>query len=160
MRQASFKCETPRLELKSWQTFLAIKRCQRTKIRKVIKLARSSKKKWLQIRAIAVKLLRDASPPYHPPSQPHIMMAACPPYCPTPSPTTTLHSPLYLLNGRGEIYGTGAYSETTGGQNGRQCSLQTKKMQNEDVECRLEVLEGSRQATGSSGSANQWAFFV
>jgi len=32
------------LELKSWQTFLAIKRCQRTKIRKVIKLAQSSKK--------------------------------------------------------------------------------------------------------------------
>ncbi len=44
MQQASFKCETPRLELKSWRTFLAIKRCQRTKIRKVIKLARSSKK--------------------------------------------------------------------------------------------------------------------
>jgi hypothetical protein len=32
------------LELKSSRTFLAIKHCQRTKIRKVIKLARSSKK--------------------------------------------------------------------------------------------------------------------
>jgi len=29
-----------------------------------------------------------------------------------------------------------------------------------DVECRLGVLEGSRHAMGSSGSANQWAFFV
>jgi len=57
MLQASFKCETPRLELKSWRTFLAMKRCQRTKIQKVIKLAQSSNKKWLQIRAIAVKLL-------------------------------------------------------------------------------------------------------
>ena len=47
----------PGLELKSWRTFLAIKRCQRTKIQKVIKLARSSNKKWLQIQAIAVKLL-------------------------------------------------------------------------------------------------------
>jgi len=49
----------PRLELKSWRTFLASKHCQRTKIQKVIKLARSSNKKWLQIRAIAVKLLKD-----------------------------------------------------------------------------------------------------
>jgi hypothetical protein len=31
MRQASFKCETPRLELKSLRWFLAIKCCQRTK---------------------------------------------------------------------------------------------------------------------------------
>ena len=31
MRQASCKYETPQLELKSSQTFLAIKRCQRTK---------------------------------------------------------------------------------------------------------------------------------
>ena len=44
MQRASFKCETPRLELKSSRSFLAIKRCQRTKIGKVIKLARSSKK--------------------------------------------------------------------------------------------------------------------
>jgi len=36
MLQASFKSEMPRLELKSWRTFVAIKRCQRTKIRKVI----------------------------------------------------------------------------------------------------------------------------
>ena len=39
-------------------------------------------------------LLRDAPPPYCPPAQPHIMMAACSPHCPTPLPTTTLHSPI------------------------------------------------------------------
>jgi hypothetical protein len=44
MLQALFKCEMPRLELKSWRTFLAIKRCQQTKIQKDIKLARSSNK--------------------------------------------------------------------------------------------------------------------
>ena len=42
MQQASFKCEMPRLELKSSQSFLAIKRCLGTKSKKVIKLARSS----------------------------------------------------------------------------------------------------------------------
>jgi len=42
MQQASCKCETPRFELKSSCTFLAIKRCQRTKFGKVIKLVRSS----------------------------------------------------------------------------------------------------------------------
>jgi hypothetical protein len=31
MQQASFKCETTRLELKSSQSFLVIKRCQQTK---------------------------------------------------------------------------------------------------------------------------------
>ena len=37
MQRASSKCETPpRLELKSSRTFLAIKCCKRTKIRKVI----------------------------------------------------------------------------------------------------------------------------
>jgi len=36
MRQALFKCGTPRLELKSLQSLLAIKRFQRTKIKKVI----------------------------------------------------------------------------------------------------------------------------
>ena len=42
MQQALFKCEMPRLELKSSRSFLAIKRCQGTKSKKVIKLARSS----------------------------------------------------------------------------------------------------------------------
>jgi hypothetical protein len=42
MQQASFKCETPRLELKSLRAFLAIKRCQGTKSNKVDKLAQSS----------------------------------------------------------------------------------------------------------------------
>ena len=41
MRQALFKRETPGLELKSLRTFLAIKHCQRTKIRKVIKQSQS-----------------------------------------------------------------------------------------------------------------------
>jgi hypothetical protein len=36
MRQASFKCETQQLELKSSRSFLAIKRFQRTKSKKVI----------------------------------------------------------------------------------------------------------------------------
>jgi hypothetical protein len=49
MRQALFKCETPRLKLKSSQTFLAIKRCERTKIGKVIKQSRSSKLRWAHI---------------------------------------------------------------------------------------------------------------
>ncbi len=57
MGQASFKCETPRLELKSSRSFLAIKRCQRTKIGKVIKLARSSKKSGRISATIVVKLL-------------------------------------------------------------------------------------------------------
>jgi len=43
MRQASFKCKMPQLELKSVRSFLAIiKRCQGTKSKKVNKLARSS----------------------------------------------------------------------------------------------------------------------
>ncbi len=45
MQQASFKCETTQLELKSLQIILAIKCCQRTKIGKVINLARSLLKK-------------------------------------------------------------------------------------------------------------------
>jgi hypothetical protein len=49
MEQALYKSETPRLELKSLRTFLAIKRCKRTNIQKDIKLAQSSKKKWSQI---------------------------------------------------------------------------------------------------------------
>ncbi len=49
MRQASFKCEMPRLKLKSSRTFLAIKRCERTKIGKVIKQSLSSKLRWMHI---------------------------------------------------------------------------------------------------------------
>jgi hypothetical protein len=52
MQRASFKCEMPRLKLKSSQTFLAIKRCERTKIGKVIKQSRSSKLKWAHICAV------------------------------------------------------------------------------------------------------------
>jgi hypothetical protein len=49
MRQALFKCETPRLKLKSSRTFLAIKRWEGTKIGKVIKHLRSSKLRWAHI---------------------------------------------------------------------------------------------------------------
>jgi hypothetical protein len=46
MQQALFKCETPRLELKSSATFLCIKRGKGRKIGKVIKLSRSSIYSW------------------------------------------------------------------------------------------------------------------
>ncbi len=59
MRQASFKCEMPRLELKSSRSFLAIKRWQQTKIGKVIKLARSSLKSWAHICARSCKAVND-----------------------------------------------------------------------------------------------------
>ncbi len=49
MQQALFKCEMPRLELKSLQIFLLLKCSQRTKIGKVIKLTWSSLKKWSHI---------------------------------------------------------------------------------------------------------------
>ena len=49
MRQDSFKSKTPRLKLKSLQTFLAIKRFEGTKIGKVIKQSRSSKLRWAHI---------------------------------------------------------------------------------------------------------------
>ncbi len=57
MQRASFKCEMPRLELKSWRTFLAIKRCQRTKIRKVISQHEARKKSCGRYATTAVKLL-------------------------------------------------------------------------------------------------------
>ena len=41
MRQASLKCEMPRLELQCSGKFLAIERCERTKIGKVSNLAQS-----------------------------------------------------------------------------------------------------------------------
>jgi len=49
MRRASFKCETQWLELKSSRSFLAIKRCQRTKSKKVIKRSRRPLKSWAHI---------------------------------------------------------------------------------------------------------------
>jgi hypothetical protein len=42
MQQATLKCETAQLELNSSWTFLAIKHCQQTKIREVIKLVAQS----------------------------------------------------------------------------------------------------------------------
>ena len=61
MQQASYKCETPQLELnlKSLRSFLAIKRCEGTKIGKVFKLAQSSSIKVAHIcanRGIPVKM--------------------------------------------------------------------------------------------------------
>ena len=50
-------------------------------------------------------LLRDPSPPFHPPSQPHIMMAACPLHCPTLLLPTTLLSPPRPTNVRKKIKG-------------------------------------------------------
>ena len=60
MRQASCKCETPRLELKSSQTFLAIKRWKGTKIGKVIKQSRNHEAQfisWCLYAPLVVKLL-------------------------------------------------------------------------------------------------------
>jgi hypothetical protein len=59
MQQALFKCETTRLELKSSRSFLAIKRCQRTKSKKAIKLLRSSIYKLAHMRhaPLVVKML-------------------------------------------------------------------------------------------------------
>jgi hypothetical protein len=55
MRQASCKCETPRLELKNLATFLAIKRCEWTKNGKVIKRSQSSIYKLAHICATSGK---------------------------------------------------------------------------------------------------------
>jgi hypothetical protein len=49
MPQAVENCETAQLELENSDTFLAIKHCQQTKVRKVINLSQSSFKKWLHI---------------------------------------------------------------------------------------------------------------
>jgi hypothetical protein len=49
MRQASFTRKMPRLELKRSQTFLAIKCCQGTKSKNIIKRSRSSLKKLAHI---------------------------------------------------------------------------------------------------------------
>ncbi len=78
-----------------------------------------------------VKLLRDPSPPFHPPSQPHIMMVAYPPHCPTSLPMTALPSLLPLLNFWGKTWGKGDYFKTIVGQNGRLCSSQTNWKWNE-----------------------------
>ncbi len=53
---------------------------------------------WFTAQIHLKTLWRDPSPTFHPPSQPHIMMAACPPHCPTPLLTTTLSSPPNLPN--------------------------------------------------------------
>jgi hypothetical protein len=55
MQQALFKFETPQLELKSSRTFLAFKHCQRTKLGKVINLARRLLKKVAHMCAIIGK---------------------------------------------------------------------------------------------------------
>ena len=65
MRQASFKCETLRLELESSAAFLAIKCCQWSKLGKVITLARSLWNKWALSAPIGVKLLNEPAPEPH-----------------------------------------------------------------------------------------------
>ena len=62
MQQASFKCETPQLELKSSQTFLCIKRCERTKSQKVIKQLRILLKKEAYMCATSCKDVKDLDP--------------------------------------------------------------------------------------------------
>ena len=58
MQQVSCKCEIPWLEMESLAKFLAIKRCQRTKFGKVIKLAQSSIKNGRTSATKGVKLLK------------------------------------------------------------------------------------------------------
>ncbi len=60
MWQASFKCETLQLELKSSRSFLAIKCCQRTKSKKVLKQSRSSINKLGHICATSGKAVNGA----------------------------------------------------------------------------------------------------
>jgi hypothetical protein len=56
---------------------------------------------------------KDAIPslPFHPLSQPHIMMAACPPLCPASLPTTTLSSPLCLLNRERRLFQNNSWTK-------------------------------------------------
>ena len=49
MRQVLFKCEMPQLELESSATFLAIKRCQRKKLEKLLSNHEALFKKWAHI---------------------------------------------------------------------------------------------------------------
>ena len=60
MWQASCKCETPGLELKSSQTFLAIKRCEGTKLEKLLSNHEAQFISWCIIYApLVVKLLNN-----------------------------------------------------------------------------------------------------
>ena len=61
MWQVSFKCKTPQLELKSSRSFLAIKHCQRTKSKIVIKRSRSSNYKLAHICATSGKAVNEIS---------------------------------------------------------------------------------------------------
>jgi hypothetical protein len=60
MWQASFKCETPRLEPKSSWTFLAIKHCQGTKTIKLWSDHEARQKSWCICVSLVVKLLIDS----------------------------------------------------------------------------------------------------
>ena len=64
--KAAYKCETARFELECSAKFLAIKRCQWTNIKKVIKLARSSSKSWARICARRSKAVSNSHtcPPF------------------------------------------------------------------------------------------------
>ena len=61
MQQASCKYEPPRLELEGSATFLAIKHCQRTKSKIVIKQSRSSNYKPAHICATSGKAVNEIS---------------------------------------------------------------------------------------------------
>jgi len=58
MQQASYKCEIPQLELKSSRTFLAIKRCQGTKLDKFLNNHEARQKSWRIYAPLVVKLSR------------------------------------------------------------------------------------------------------
>ena len=57
MQQALLKCEMPRLELKSSRSFLAIKRCQWTKNKKLLSDHEARQKSWRICAPLVVKLL-------------------------------------------------------------------------------------------------------
>ena len=57
MGQASYKCEMPRLELKSSRSFLAIKRCEGTKLEKLLSDHETQFISWRIYAPLVVKLL-------------------------------------------------------------------------------------------------------
>ncbi len=72
-------------------------------------------------------MVHNPDPLYHPPSQPHIMMVACPPHCPTPLLTPTLPSHPRLPNAKLREMRQFWNVEW---KNGRLCNLRTNWMQN------------------------------
>ena len=61
MRRALFKCQMPRLQLKSLRTFLCIIGCERTKCKKINKPSRSPYKKVAHMCATSGKAVNDSN---------------------------------------------------------------------------------------------------